>query len=175
MIAELVGASRKLSNYIRENWFTPDSPDSTDKDSYLWTKNAQIGKDYSVSDSVLRDLIKTKIFKNVSRGASIPEARMFLKFYCGDWVSFIKTGICRMQMVVKNGFDVNILRSILTKQKEEWLNNFYLFPSPPEFELEEKVLNVIVENNQFKTFAPDRIDGAPDYAYATISLNILEA
>lgn len=169
VLGRIVGQARILLNAERKQWFGPDNVSEqvgrVDR-STAWAIGAPLFGDLPADDGQYRRLILSKIFKNHVKFSSVPELLQFAVFLTGRNVSFIRTGPMELGISVPSDMSLNDVRTLLTVVDDNTADRKYLTPVAATVSLN------LVQYRGRNAFAPDRQSGRPDFAAASLNVDI---
>lgn len=202
-IGYLVGQARIVANSKPVDYFTPYMEDhDTDKEQFApdvakaWSKNGRLFEEAQLEDDTYYRLIVAKIFKNHTRGASLPDVRLAGSYIYGHLLTLVKMGtqhyclgfLSTSSQEGAPSVDEDSLQAIYLV-RVAWNNtqvdNFYALPVPPSVFLDTNDVIIFprepaMEPDEYpNAFIPDTQQGivgiasiTPDYPKLAIKINI---
>lgn len=139
IIGDIVGQPRGLTSASIKIWFTPDSEIAKFDNSLIWVKNAAESGNEKMTDEDYRKIIVSKIIKNHQQLCSIPELKRYAQLLTGYEISFRKTGVFKIALVVPKDMPASFLYLLMSKKSDKKIDNYYVLPIPAGVELDEHI------------------------------------
>jgi len=205
-IGYLVGQKRVVANSKLVDYFTPFI-DGIREDKFavdvaqVWVRNGRLFEEAELTDGMYYRLILAKIFKNQTRGASLPDVRLAGSYIYGHLVTLVKTGLqqYRMGFLATSNVDgqpsvdedsLDALYLVRVSWNDTRVDNYYALPVPSSVLLDtENILIFPKEDGEEgqeipNAFIPDTPQGitgfavrgreydTPDFPKVAIKINI---
>jgi hypothetical protein len=163
-IGRIVGQDRILIDYSAVAWFRPDTENQSVDQSPVWTDGAPLYEIASADDELYRMLIQAKVFRNFCKFGSIPEIQEAALEAFGVRVSFQRYLGANFEctLLIESSCPLHVLGFLTEVIDDERADRVYLPPYPAQLRIGKEMFLFP------STFGPDRAEGAPDIASATI-------
>jgi len=129
-IGRIVGQGRVLFDYNSIAWFAPDSGLQKIDQTPAWVSNAPLSGDVEVNDTIYRQLIEGKVYRNFCSSGSVPEIQDVVKKTFGIDVSFIRTDAMTVKMVVPDGTPLGVINFLSRVGDSDQADSVYFLPFP---------------------------------------------
>lgn len=135
----IVGQDRALWQYSEDDWFKFDIAGQGWDQAPWYCRGADLGVYVDADDDTYRMAILTRIVKNHTLVASVPELCQLIKLMLNIDVSFVKCGPNKVNLVVSSGVDKGSLYILTHSTSDTRVDNTYLVPYPATMDFCDKV------------------------------------
>lgn len=129
-IGRIVGQDRSLNQYSDESWFKWDTSGQSFDQMPWYVTGASFDSYEAADDETFKYNILTRIIKNHTLVASVPEITQLIKLILGINVSFIKIGPNEVNLVVGSGISVGELYTLTHFYNDLRVDRTFQVPYP---------------------------------------------
>ncbi len=160
-IGRIVGQSRIVVDYEDVTWFSPDAAGLCPDIAPAWVAGVSVSGSLLADDTVYRQLIEAKIFRNFTEYGSIPENQTVAQLAFGADVSFIPIGPMEVDVIIPSNVSKTVVK-ILTDSLSSQGNYISVMPYPPTL----NICSIVLAPEP--PFGPDVVDHAADIGRAAL-------